>query len=134
MLDSLPLDLTRVHFTGLLPKPDYLKVLQASSVHVYLTRPFVLSWSMLEAMAAGCLVVASNTPPVTEVITDGINGLHVDFFSPQEIAQRVADVLDRPDEFRELRIKARQTILERYALHKLLPVQLNLLNTIASRQ
>jgi len=68
------------------------------------------------------------------VITDGINGLHVDFFSPQEIAQRVADVLDRPDEFRELRIKARQTILERYALHKLLPVQLNLLNTIASRQ
>ncbi|MDR3591770.1 MAG: glycosyltransferase family 4 protein [Negativicutes bacterium] len=133
-LEDLPLDLSRVHFTGLLPKADYLKVLQASSVHVYLTRPFVLSWSMLEAMAAGCLVVASNTPPVSEVITDGVNGLYTDFFSAQETARRVSDVLDRPEAFSEIRLKARQTIVERYALHKLLPVQLNLLNTIVARR
>ena len=134
MLESVPLDLSRVHFTGLLPKSDYLKVLQASSVHIYLTRPFVLSWSMLEAMAAGCVVVASNTPPVTEVITDGVNGLYADFFSPAEFAARVEEVLDRPRDFDQLRFNARQTILERYALHRLLPVHLNLLNVIAARK
>ena len=64
MLERLPLDLSRVHFTGLLPYPDYLKVLQASSVHVYLTRPFVLSWSMLEAMSVGCVIVGSATPQI----------------------------------------------------------------------
>ena len=134
MLEQVPLDLSRVHFTGLLPKSDYLKVLQASSAHIYLTYPFVLSWSMLEAMAAGCLVVASNTAPVNEVITDGVNGLNVDFFSPQNIAERVVDVLSRPNEYKEVRIKARQTILERYALHKLLPIHINLLQTIAARR
>ncbi len=130
MLAKVPLDLERVHFTGLLPKVDYLKVLQASSVHVYLTRPFVLSWSMLEAMAAGCVVVGSDTPPVAEVITDGVNGLLTDFFSPEKIAGRVAEVLDRPDDCRDLRVKARQTILDRYDLRKLLPVQLSLLSRL----
>lgn len=134
MLEKVPLDMSRVHFTGLLRKDDYLKVLQASSVHVYLTCPFVLSWSMLEAMAAGCLVVASDTPPVTEVIADGINGLHTDFFSPQKIAERVVDVLVRQKKYEEVRLRARETILNRYALHKLLPVQLNLLRNIAARK
>lgn len=133
MLEKIPLDLSRVHFTGLLPKRDYLKVLQASSVHVYLTYPFVLSWSMLEAMAAGCLVVASDTAPVNEVITNGVNGLHTNFFSPQKIAAQVVDVLARPDEYREMRIKARQTILDRYALAKLLPIHLGLIRSIAAR-
>jgi len=132
MLDSVPLDMSRVHFTGLLPKKDYLKVLQASSVHIYLTHPFVLSWSMLEAMSAGCLVVASNTPPVVEVITDGSNGLLVDFFSPAQIAEKVVDVLKTPQEYSGLREQARQTIQARYALHKLLPVQLQLVSKILS--
>lgn len=131
MLEKVRLDLSRVHFTGLLPKPDYLRVLQASSVHVYLTYPFVLSWSMLEAMSAGCLVVASNTAPVNEVITDGVNGLTTDFFSPDKIAGRVVGALACPDEFREIRIRARQTILDRYSLQKLLPVHLGFLNRIA---
>lgn len=134
MLETVSLDMSRVHFTGLLCKPDYLKVLQASSAHVYLTRPFVLSWSMLEAMAAGCVVVASNTPPVTEVIKDGINGLYVDFFSPSNIAVRVVEVLKQPQKYSELRLQARQTILERYALHKLLPIHLELLTRLAVRQ
>lgn len=133
MLEKVPLDMARIHFTGLLYKQDYLKVLQASTVHVYLTRPFVLSWSMLEAMSAGCIIVASQTPPVTEVIKDEFNGLHVDFFSPQTIAAKVVDVLNNPNRFSKLRVQARQTILERYALHKLLPVHLNLLSNIMKR-
>ncbi|MBE9166118.1 glycosyltransferase family 4 protein [Pleurocapsales cyanobacterium LEGE 06147] len=128
MLEKLPLDLSRLHFTGSLPYPQYLQVLQASSVHVYLTRPFVLSWSMLEAMATGCLVVASDTPPVTEVIQDGINGLLVNFFSPTEIAERVDEVLDHPQRLDAVRAKARKTIRAHYDLTKLLPQHLQWLN------
>lgn len=124
MLEKLPLDLSRLHFTGLLPYPQYLQVLQASSVHIYLTRPFVLSWSMLEAMATGCVIVGSRTPPVTEIIEDGINGLLVDFFSPEEIANRVDEVLDNPNGLTSIRAKARETIQERYDLAQLLPQHL----------
>jgi glycosyltransferase involved in cell wall biosynthesis len=124
MLEKLPLDLSRLHFTGLLPYPEYLQVLQASSVHVYLTRPFVLSWSMLEAMATGCLIVASRTPPVMEIIEEGSNGLLVNFFSPEEIAVRVGEVLDSPNDLASMRAKARETIQERYDLAQLLPQHL----------
>jgi glycosyltransferase involved in cell wall biosynthesis len=124
MLSKLDLDLSRIHFTGLLPYSEYLKVLQSSTVHIYLTRPFVLSWSMLEALSTGCLVVASRTAPVTEVIEDGINGLLVNFFSPQEISDRVEEVLNNPTPMAAIRVKARETILERYNLAKLLPKHL----------
>lgn len=125
MLSKLPIDLSRIHFTGLLPYPEYLKVLQASSVHIYLTRPFVLSWSMLEALSTGCLVVASSTPPVTEIIQDGVNGLLVNFFSPQEISDRVEEVLNHPTQMAAIRVKARETILEHYNLAQLLPKHLH---------
>ncbi len=124
MLEKVPLDLSRVHFTGLLPYSQYVQVLQASSVHVYLTRPFVLSWSMLEALATGCLVVASSTAPVTEVIEDGVNGLLVDFFSPQEIAERVEEVLNHPTKMAQIRVQARETIQKNYDLSLLLPQHL----------
>ena len=80
---------------------------------------------MLEAMSAGCLVIASNTPPVTEIIQDGVNGILVDFFSPQEIANRVEETLDRRDQMASMRVKARETILEKYDLAKLLPKHLD---------
>ena len=124
MLEKVPLDLNRVHFTGLLPYPEYLQVLQASSVHLYLTRPFVLSWSMLEALSAGCLVVGSNTAPVTEMIQDGVNGLLVDFFDMQKICDRIEEALDNPTQMAPIRAKARETILERYDLAQLLPQHL----------
>jgi glycosyltransferase involved in cell wall biosynthesis len=132
MLKKIPLDLSRVHFLGSLPYGLYLKVIQASDVHVYLTRPFVLSWSMIESLSTGCLVIGSDTPPVREVIEDGENGLLVDFFSPKQIADRIDEVLDSPTRMAELRAKARKTVLERYALSDLLPQHLKLIEQVAN--
>ncbi len=125
MLEKLPLDMNRVHFTDLLPYSEYLQVLQASSEHIYLTRPFVLSWSMLEALCTGCLIVGSDTPPVKEVIEDGVNGLLVDFFKPEQIAARVIEALDSPDKMAKIRQRARETIVDKYDLAKLLPQHLD---------
>lgn len=119
MLENLHLDLKRIHFTGLLPYNEYLQVLQASSAHIYLTRPFVLSWSMLEAMSTGCIIVASDTAPVKELIKDGYNGLFVNFFEPEKIADKVEYVLDNPDIINRIRIKARETIVNNYQLEEL---------------
>ncbi|WP_066380706.1 MULTISPECIES: glycosyltransferase family 4 protein [unclassified Anabaena] len=132
MLKKVPLDLSRVHFTGSLPYHLYLQVIQASSAHIYLTRPFVLSWSMIESMATGCLVIGSDTAPVREVIKDGENGLLVDFFSPQKIADRIDEVLDHPTRMAELRANARKTALERYDLARLLPQHLQLIEDVAN--
>lgn len=125
MLEKLNLDLARVHFTGSLPYEQYLKVLQASAVHIYLTRPFVLSWSMLEAMSVGCLVVSSDTQPVKEVIEDRVNGLLVNFFSPQQIADTVDEVLDHRDRMLSVRQAARETIVKCYNLERLLSEHLD---------
>jgi glycosyltransferase involved in cell wall biosynthesis len=103
------LDLKRVHFVGMLDYGAYLNLLQVSSVHVYLTYPFVLSWSFIEAMACGCLVVGSETPPVLDLLRDGENGLAVDFFAYKRLASRIEEALERGDELRELRTAARAT-------------------------
>lgn len=129
LLDELgdAIDPQRVHFLGKVPDAIFLRLLQVSAVHVYLTYPFVLSWSMLEAMAAGCLLVASKTAPVEEVITDGSNGWLVDFFSPEAIAERVIAGLAKPGGWQAMRQAARQTIVERYDLQRIcLPGQLRL--------
>jgi glycosyltransferase involved in cell wall biosynthesis len=129
------LDLSRVHFLGKIPYPAFIKVLQVSRVHVYLTYPFVLSWSMLEAMSAGCLIVGSRTQPVQEVIHPGANGLLVDFFSPDEIADRVTAALEDPHSFNSLRQNARQTVLDRYDLRSIcLPAHLRLLNMLVPKE
>lgn len=112
------LDLSRVHFTGRLPYADYLALLQVTRVHAYLTYPFVLSWSLMEAMAAGALVIGSDTAPVREVIRDGENGRLVDFFDiPGWSAALVAALAD-PDRFAPLRRAARDTITTRYDLKR----------------
>jgi glycosyltransferase involved in cell wall biosynthesis len=128
------IDLSRVTFTGKIPYADYLALLRRSSVHVYLTYPFVLSWSLLEAMSCGCLVIGSRTPPVQEVISDGENGLLVDFFSPEQIAARVDDALARQKELQPLRAKARQTVLNGYDLRRVcLPAQMELVEKLAGQ-
>jgi glycosyltransferase involved in cell wall biosynthesis len=128
------IDLSRVHFLGKIPYDASLKVLQASRVHVYLPYPFVLSWSMLEAMAAGCLVVGSRTQPVEEVIHHAANGLLVDFFSPDQIADRVIDALEDRRSFQSVRQNARQTVIDRFDLRSVcLPAHLRLLNMVVPR-
>jgi glycosyltransferase involved in cell wall biosynthesis len=109
---ALPMD--RVFFPGQVSYDVYINVLQVSSAHVYLTYPFVLSWSFIEAMSAGCAIIGSDTPPVMEVLQDGENGLAVDFFSPIEIADRVDQILDHPTRMQHMRDAARQTAVKEY--------------------
>jgi glycosyltransferase involved in cell wall biosynthesis len=111
MLAELDLDLSRVHFTGLLPRRDMVDLMRASDVHVYLTVPFVLSWSLLDAMSTGCLIVASDTEPVREFVTDGRTGLLCPMHDWQALAARIAQVLDAPDAHAPLRRRARASIV-----------------------
>lgn len=122
-------DWSRVHFLGKLDEEKYRKLLQVSAAHVYLTYPFVLSWSMLEAMSSGCLVIGSATPPVEEVITDGVNGLLVDFFDRQALAQHISDALENPAHYRAIRSRAREHVKRHYDLHGVcLPAWLDFLH------
>lgn len=126
------LDRSRVHFVGSLSYEDYRQLLRRSSAHVYLTVPFVLSWSLLEAMACGCAVVASDTAPVREFVTDGTDGLLVDFFSVRALADRVGRVLADDSLAAALRRAARTTALARLSLSRLLPRQIAMLRAIAA--
>ena len=133
MLDEVHPDAKRVHFLGNIPYADYLRLLQISSAHIYLTVPFVLSWSAMEALAAGCVFIGSRTPPVEEVIRDGENGFLVDFFAPEKIAAKTIEAVKAGDDLRGMRRLARQSILGRYDLATCLPRQLRLLQDVAGR-
>lgn len=108
------LDHSRVHFLGTLPYGKLINLFRLSTVHVYLTYPFVLSWSLLEAMATGCAIVGSATDPVREVIQDGENGVLVDFFEAGALANEVAALAQDLDRRRKLARAARQTVIEHY--------------------
>lgn len=123
MLDMYPYDLSRLHFTGRLSREEYRQVLWASSAHVYLTFPYILSWSMLEAMACGCLLLGSATPPVQEVLQDGENGLLVEFFDVKGLFDKLVAVLENPAAYVRLRQNARETVLQRYEAKAMLAKQ-----------
>jgi glycosyltransferase involved in cell wall biosynthesis len=110
------IDLSRVHFVGVLPYEQFIELMRITRVHAYLTYPFVLSWSMLEAMSAGALVVASRTPPVEEVMKDGINGLLIDFFDVDTWSDVLIRALAEIDRYRDIRVGARRTIVDSYDL------------------
>ena len=108
------LDPARLHVLPPLPPAQLHRVFSAVTAHVYLTWPFVLSWSLLEAMACEALVVASDTAPVRDVIGHGKNGLLVDFFDGEAMAQRLARICRDPARHDPLRRAARATVVDRY--------------------
>lgn len=107
-------DHSRIFFTGALPYETYLKVLQVSRAHVYLTYPFILSWSMMEAMAAGCLIIGSSTPPVQEIIQHEKNGILFPFQDPGALAQRAIEALENNTRYDGIRAAGRKTIVDNY--------------------
>ncbi len=126
-------DPARLHFLGRVPYPQFLALMQVTRVHAYLTYPFVLSWSMLEAMAAGALVVGSRTGPVEEVIRDGENGRLVDFFDVSGWSGALIRALSEPVPDEALRRAARDTIVSRYDLRRIcLPAQIALVEGLGA--
>lgn len=127
-----PADWSRVHFVGRLAYPDFVQLLQLSIVHVYLTYPFVLSWSLLEAMSAGCAIVASATAPVREAIEHGVSGRLVDFFDPAALAGEIAALLEDKEQRAVLGARARAVAIQRYDLQGVcLPRQLAWVQALA---
>jgi glycosyltransferase involved in cell wall biosynthesis len=110
------LDVSRVHFLGKIPYSQYIAVMQLSTVHVYLTYPFVLSWSLLEAMSMGCCIVAGDTRPLHEAIDHDVTGRLVDFFDTRAIAAQVTDLLNHPADRQRLGASARQFAVRNYDL------------------
>jgi glycosyltransferase involved in cell wall biosynthesis len=118
-------DWARVHFLGNLPYQHFVPLLQISRVHVYLTYPFVLSWSLLEAMSVGCTIVASDTAPLREAIEHDRTGRLVNFFSPQALCEEVCSLLDDPQARTRLGHAAREFAMAHYDLQRVcLPQQL----------
>lgn len=126
------LDMSRVHFLGQLHYRDFIQLLQLSTVHVYLTYPFVLSWSLLESMSSGCAIVASDTPPVREVIAHDVTGRLVDFFDKSALANEVISLCEQPEIRLKLGAAAREHVVTNYDLKtRCLPAQLNWVNSLA---
>ncbi len=129
---EVDLDPERTHWLGYLKYNEMIRVMQQSHAHIYLSVPFVLSWSMLEAMATGCVVIGSNTAPVLEVLEDGVNGLTCDFFSPEDVVAKTIHALENREDMMELRRAARRTIVQRYALDLVLPYHIGLVEDLAA--
>lgn len=114
------IDRNRVHFLGPQPYATYIKILQLSAAHVYLTYPFVLSWSLIEALSAGCIVIGSDTGPLQEVI-DGRNGTLVPFFDIEGLASRVCHALANPRAYDPMRAAARATAVNQFSIDTCVP-------------
>lgn len=128
-------DWARVHFLGRVPHSQFVALLQLSRLHVYLTYPFVLSWSLLEAMSAGCAILASAVDPVTEVLTHGENARLVGFFDREALVGEACELLDAEAERQRLGARARSDVVERYDLARVcLPRQLAWVDRLAAHR
>lgn len=133
MMEEIPVDSSRVHFLNYSSYHDYRKLLRMSSVHIYMTVPFVLSWSLLEAMSCGCLVVASDTEPVQEVIQHAKNGLMISFWDEKELSKTVVHALQNIKKFESIREQARRTIIEKYNAENTTAQSAQLINEVILR-
>jgi glycosyltransferase involved in cell wall biosynthesis len=126
-------DLEKIRFLGPVSREALARLLALSDLHVYLTVPFVLSWSLLQAMACSCTVLASDTAPVREVISDGHNGLLRDFFDAEGIAETALGVLRDVGGYRALGQAARRTVQERYGLEVVMPQLMSFFEEVVER-
>lgn len=127
------IDMSRLHFLGKVNYPTYCNAMQITSAHVYLTYPFVLSWSMLEAMAMGAPVIGSATPPVEEVIQDSVNGWLVDFFDREALVNKVSEVLN--SNTHSITEAGRKTVVKQYDLAtKCLPKQIQMIENLVCKK
>ena len=127
------IDPARLHVMGRVSHEALIALFSISSAHVYLTYPFILSWSLLEAMACACPIIASATPPVAEVIRPGSNGWLVDFHAPDALAAAVIHALEHPKTAHEVGLTARADVMRDYELRRVcLPAGLRLLAAVAS--
>ena len=125
------LDLSKIHFVGYVPHQTLHNLFQVSSCHIYLTYPFILSWSLLEAMSCEAIVVGSDTEPLREVIVDNENGFLIDFFDYTALAYKISEILKNKDEYEFIKKNARRTIIENYDLQNIcLPKQLKLITSL----
>ena len=127
------IDWSRVHAIGKVEHKILREIYRITSVHVYLTYPFVLSWSMLEAMSCGALIIGSATSPVQEVINHGENGILVDFHSPDKLAKEIINALEKPKHYMQIRENARKTIKDKYELRASIVKQMSLLDAVANK-
>lgn len=125
----------RLHFLGQVPYENYQQIIQISTCHIYLTMPFVVSWSLLESMSMEATIVASDVAPVREVMEHGKTGLLVDFFDPEALAAQVAEVLERRGDFAHLGTAARQHVVDNYDfLSVCLPEHIRQINALVPEE
>jgi glycosyltransferase involved in cell wall biosynthesis len=125
-------DLKRFRFTGYLPQDQLADILSATDVHLYLTEPFIASWSMVNAMSCGAVLIASDQTCVREYVVPGENGLLVDFFDHQALADKALSVLADPDAFRSLANAAMRTVQEKFSLDVAIPRIKDLFERVAA--
>ncbi|HXV30507.1 MAG TPA: glycosyltransferase family 4 protein [Sinorhizobium sp.] len=134
LLASLDVPRERLIFPGTVPHSVLRQLYQISAAHLYLTYPFVLSWSVLEAMACGALVIGSDTAPVQEVIRSGRNGILVPFFDPEALSEAILDALAHPEKFHELRAAARRTVEQRFRQEECISRQIGLIGNVVGKR
>jgi glycosyltransferase involved in cell wall biosynthesis len=128
-------DWSRVHFVGQIPYPSLVALLRLGRAHVYLTAPFVISWSLLETMALGKTVIASDVAPIRPFIENERTGILVDFFSPAALAERIAEVVAHPTNYAEIGEAARRHVLANYDFQRVCyPQVIRVFNSVLPRK
>jgi len=128
------IDWERTHFLGRVPYRSYCNIIRVSRCHLYLSMPFVLSWSLLESMSMGATIVATDVAPVREAVTHGETAMLVDFFDPEGVADQVIDMLANPAAYANLGLAARQHVVETYDFHtRCLPEHIAQINALGPR-